>query len=472
MRGPSRATVVVASLALALGSCVSAPAAQAPAAPLPATQAPAAQAPTAALPSGPVPAAKPADIVWDESSAPLDSSAAPASAAASSSSSSDSSRPEISFPYHRAIKPFFIIASLHEPELPLAAAPKPAAIVTPAPTAAAAPAAIVAPAQEAQPIAAATPKATAASPKAATVSPKAASATKAPATAQKPKETAVANAPSSLALSVVADPVPQTKADIGRNYTVVEGKRFEVPFDGTGWTYLGEKTLREGISYDSRRYQGSSLVFILNPIKAGDYILRFQRQDALRGLSYEELIGVTVTPKPAATVASSPVAAATTASAAASPATVSTTSASAAVNPANATATGASVVAKPSSATTAPSSANAVTTTASAPAGLLVNAASLTTPEAALAAARSELAADRPQGALEALDRLIALAPAGTDEAYVLYARALEKNGPQKDIKRAYAYYKKLRDEYPESAFWDEADARASYIERHYFEIR
>jgi outer membrane protein assembly factor BamD (BamD/ComL family) len=101
-----------------------------------------------------------------------------------------------------------------------------------------------------------------------------------------------------------------------------------------------------------------------------------------------------------------------------------------------------------------------------------IDANSLATPEAALQAAKSELAAGRVPNALAALDRLLALAPEGTDEAYILYARALEQNGPEKDIKRAYAYYKKLRDEYPESAFWDEAASRASYIERRYFDIR
>jgi outer membrane protein assembly factor BamD (BamD/ComL family) len=98
--------------------------------------------------------------------------------------------------------------------------------------------------------------------------------------------------------------------------------------------------------------------------------------------------------------------------------------------------------------------------------------ASLDTPEAALIQARAELIAGRVPSALAALDRLIYLVPTGTDEAFMLYARALEKAGPQKDIKRAFAYYKKVRDEYPESAFWDEAAARAAYIERHYFDIR
>ena len=66
----------------------------------------------------------------------------------------------------------------------------------------------------------------------------------------------------------------------------------------------------------------------------------------------------------------------------------------------------------------------------------------------------------------------MALAPSGIDEAYLLYGKALEAKGPLKDIKRSYAYYKKLVDDYPESPFWDEAAARAAYIERHYFDIR
>ena len=61
--------------------------------------------------------------------------------------------------------------------------------------------------------------------------------------------------------------------------------------------------MKEGIAYDSRRFAGNSLIFVLNPTKTGDFVLRFQRQDSLRGISYEDLIGVTVTPKPAASPA-------------------------------------------------------------------------------------------------------------------------------------------------------------------------
>jgi hypothetical protein len=269
----------------------------------------------------------------------------------------------------------------------------------------------------------------------------------------------------------------------------VEGARFELPFEGTGWTFLGEQANKAGIAYDSRRFEGTNLVFVLNPVKVGEYTLRFQRQDSLRGVSYEELVEVSVAPKSAAPSSAAPPAAsslaapsasvlpagsAVAASPSAAPAAPAVSVAAAAI-PSAASSNSAAAKASPAAVSTSPASAAASPSSfapASAGAAPAIDPASLTTPEAALATARSELAAERPQGALIALDRLSALAPEGSDEACILYARALEKNGPLKDIKRAYSYYRKLRDSYPESAFWDEADARCSYIERRYFDIR
>ena len=93
-------------------------------------------------------------------------------------------------------------------------------------------------------------------------------------------------------------------------------------------------------------------------------------------------------------------------------------------------------------------------------------------PTALLLTSKNELAAGRVAGALAALDRFLALYPSGMDEVFYLYGLALEQAGPLKDIKRSYSNYKKVMDEYPQSEFWDKASARASYIERHYFEIR
>lgn len=93
-------------------------------------------------------------------------------------------------------------------------------------------------------------------------------------------------------------------------------------------------------------------------------------------------------------------------------------------------------------------------------------------PEGLLYLARSELGAGRVRGALDALDRFLSLYPAGMDEVYLLYGLAHEQNGPFRDIKKAYAEYKKLAADYPQSPFWDRAAERIAYIERHYLEIR
>ena len=148
--------------------------------------------------------------------------------------------------------------------------------------------------------------------------------------------------------------------------------------------------------------------------------------------------------------------------AAAAPAAAPAGTAQAASTPAspNAAAAAASNLASPNAALTAgasasPKAASAQPASAAAPAAVpatvpaaavpaIVPAAALATPEAALSQARSELAAGHVQGALDALDRLMALAPSGIDEAYLLYGKALEAKGPLKDIKRSYAYYKKL----------------------------
>jgi hypothetical protein len=454
---------------LSLGGCASKPPAPTPASPLQATEpSPKDAAAKDAAPSAPVPV--PASTVAAPAVPSSEQVAAPIA---------QKEIPEISFPYRRALKIDFLIASLHEPLLPkkaesAAVAPKPTVDVSikdavaktePATTPKADAAAKAADAKTDAPKSAAK-KPEVKKPEAAKPAAKDAAKDTAKDKVQD-KEPDAKNAPSTAALSVATVPEPEVKPDIARNFSAVEGVRFEIPFEGTGWTYLGEKTQREGIAYDSRRFEGTSLVFILNPTKVGDYILRFQRQDSLRGLSYEELVGVTVAPKSSANVEA-------TASTVANPATTPATPATTVANPASTRATAAATSANPATtpATLTATPANQASTPATASTTSTNLAVNLATPEAALAQARSELAAGRPQGALEALDRLLALAPAGTDEAYMLYARALEANGPQKDIQRAYSYYKKVRDEYPESAFWDEAAARAAYIERHYFDIR
>jgi hypothetical protein len=273
-----------------------------------------------------------------------------------------------------------------------------------------------------------------------------------------PGTPSIKSSPASQAL--VVDPAAERGPAISRNVSAVEGSRFELPFEGTGWTYLGDRDGKDGILYGSRRFEGAAVVFALNAAKAGDYLLRFQKQDALRGLSYEELIGVTVSPRDKAAAPTSAAAKTSSVSATVVPATV----VPATVVPATSSAAKTATAQTPGAASTA---------TAASSAGDAAKSATIPdTPDGMLLYAREELAAGHPQGAIDALDRYLARYPAGMDEVFYLYGTALEQSGPLKDIKRAYSYYKMVRDDYPESGFWDRANARIGYIERHYFEIR
>jgi hypothetical protein len=378
-------------------------------------------------------------------------------------------KPELSFPRRRPMPTAFMLGFLHEapvparsgaaivamrrkpygtaasraplpePEVPRRAAPlalvspaldapqaRPAALAE-APPPAAAPAAKAPPAQAAKPPLPAAPK----------EGPKPAAAPKslpkeAPKEAPKPS-LALPLAPPSAALAAVAG--PETPAGAARSVAAEAGMRVELPFDGTGWTYLGDKAGREGVVYESRRFEGGGLVFVLLAAKSGDYLLRFQRQDALRGISYDEIVALSVRPRAAL----------------------------------QAPPAGQAAAAEPGAAAAPPSAQAAAARDQAAKAA---KAPAPDSPEGMLLEAKNELGAGRAQGAIEALDRLLSRYPSGTDEAFYVYALALEQNGPLKDIKRAFALYKKVCADYPQSAFWDASAERASYIERHYFEIR
>jgi hypothetical protein len=279
-------------------------------------------------------------------------------------------------------------------------------------------------------------------------------------------------------------PQAERQPDIARHVSAEAGSRIELPFAGTGWTFLGEREGKSGVLYESRRYDDSGLVFVLNAAQEGDYVLRFQKQDLLRGMTNEELVAVKVLPRSVAQAAQ-PQAGPASQAGAQSAAAVSPAATSAVAPAATTAATAAATVAKvspgqpqPASSTSAASLAASLPASAGSPAANpAVQAAAQNlslpdTPDGLILTARNELAANRVAGALAALDRFLSLYPSGMDEVFYLYGLSLEQNGPLKDIKRAYSFYKKLRDDYPQSEFWDKAADRASYIERHYFEIR
>ncbi len=58
------------------------------------------------------------------------------------------------------------------------------------------------------------------------------------------------------------------------------------------------------------------------------------------------------------------------------------------------------------------------------------------------------------------------------DRLYFTLARLYEEEPEVKDIKKALSYYEKVRDQFPFSPYWEEADYRSRYIRRNFFEIR
>ena len=95
---------------------------------------------------------------------------------------------------------------------------------------------------------------------------------------------------------------PETRVDAAR------GQRFELRFPGSGWLYLGDEQGNDGIRYETRRFQDSQAVFVLNPERDGEYLLRFQRQNPVDQSTETSMIRVVVGDKATASGAAAPAA--------------------------------------------------------------------------------------------------------------------------------------------------------------------
>ena len=60
----------------------------------------------------------------------------------------------------------------------------------------------------------------------------------------------------------------------------------------------------------------------------------------------------------------------------------------------------------------------------------------------------------------------------GMDELVFALARDYEESGPARDIADAVRWYRYLTSEYPLSAYWQKAEERANYLERHFLLVR
>jgi hypothetical protein len=275
-----------------------------------------------------------------------------------------------------------------------------------------------------------------------------------------------------------AFPIPELPAQIpppaaapeqvSRSVTAYTGQYIEVPFRGTGWVYLGEQGSRRGVYYDSRRIDSEGMVFVFRAGSEGVYTLKFNRQDFIRDTQLDDYVQITVKPAPEITGSAWNGAAVAPERVVANPRWPPAVPQSASP-PANVTSPPVipSGVTPPS---TVPAVPPAVETTGSAAPATLEASGSL--PSEYLAKAKEAYDAGRPPDALDILDQYRAAYPGGSDEAYWLYGQALEANSPSRDIRRALDYYRRLVNEYPQSARYDAARQRIAYLERFFFNIR
>ncbi|MDR2631714.1 MAG: hypothetical protein LBC60_12400, partial [Spirochaetaceae bacterium] len=316
--------------------------------------------------------------------------------------------------------------------------------------------------------------------------------------------------------SVLRPPI-ETEEDLtfSRVVRATVGQLVEIPFRGTGWVFLGELGARRGIAYGSRRLDPEGQSFIFRAEEAGTYALKFYKQDFIRDYILNDYVQVIIgeAPEPRGTAYFNPPVdrgrvvaeprwplAPGEASGSRSPAVSAGTGGLSGgvpqdirpepVPPMEA-APGRGGLAPPLPAETAsplpaagPPAAGPPA--AGSPALVVVPPAAQppsdpgrdgsfprgTAPEGYVNRAREEYDAGRVASALSILDQFREAYPAGSDEAWWLYGQLLEANGPQRDIRSALDYYRRLIREYPQSSRFDEARRRIAYLERYYFTIQ
>ncbi|GHU93411.1 hypothetical protein FACS189479_04740 [Spirochaetia bacterium] len=277
------------------------------------------------------------------------------------------------------------------------------------------------------------------------------------------------------------------------------GQLVEIPFQGTGWVYLGELGARRGINYDSRRLDTEGQSFVFRAEAAGTYALKFYKQDFVRDYILNDHVQVIIGEAPAISVTGYfnppldrgrviaeprwPTAAeeaeafrrggnapSSVPAAAAVSGLVPTNEPESSVPAADAAASQSAIP----TISAAEGQAAQTNQQALSPAPPVQNAAppQRLEPDQYLTQAREEFDAGRVAAALSMLDQFREHYPSGSDEAYWLYGQFYEANSPSRDIRLSLDYYRRLVRDYPQSSRYNDARQRIAYLERYYINIR
>jgi hypothetical protein len=288
------------------------------------------------------------------------------------------------------------------------------------------------------------------------------------------------------------------------------GQILEVPFRGTGWVYLGEADAKQGITYLSRRTDPEGQSFIFRLDGRGEYELKFYKQDFIRDYILNDHVRVIVEDAPERNSFFYPEDPDKVVAEPRWPLPETAAGQAAALLPAlHAGQPGETTAAGPGTGQPTagqggrqPEAAMAASPGRGQPGAMagqgsgqpgVAEAAfpfdrQLETAEAAAEPAASGEGAPQSEAlmtqaweaygaghfpeALAALEEFRASFPLGSDEAWWLYGQLFEAPGPQRDVRGALEYYRRLVREYPQSSRGADAEKRIAHLERFYFNIR
>lgn len=301
-------------------------------------------------------------------------------------------------------------------------------------------------------------------------------------------------------LSTIVD--EEDKVNISRYTNIIKGQNIDFSYPGEGWVYLGEETSQKGLSYVKRKMEDGKTFFTFTAENEGNYVLNFSYFDVFSGDFIVDAVSVKVMPNNDGVQKGSLVLEYQGKNGKKSVETQPKKTPNEVNVDADKVAIKAEELekkddAKPQQSSSIASESNieALKPTTSGNLGnnaeisgykepeVFVNVAKIN-PENAKNTVSTEdvkkiideaseaISNGNAKVALKRLDDYFAVASTNMDEAYFLRGKAYELNTDQKNIKMALSAYKFLTKTFPNSPFWNEADARIRYIEKFFVKIK
>ncbi|UTC77900.1 outer membrane protein assembly factor BamD [Treponema sp. OMZ 799] len=260
-----------------------------------------------------------------------------------------------------------------------------------------------------------------------------------------------------------------------RSVKLYTGQRLEVVYPGEGWVYLGESTAQKGVKYQQRKLQNGTSIFHFGALNEGNYILNFSHFDVFSDNFISDSIAVHV--EKAKTKLND---------------TVKAPDYKGSVNiaklkpaekkPEKDTSDSSkpmqgvpiqkesSSIKKDTGDLKVYDSPDLLTVTEKPESK--TDEKKIKSPSELLDMIRGYISAGNSAEALNSADSFLKNYSENLDEALFLRGQAYELNGPNKNVKKALEAYQTLTKAYPESKFWDKADARIRYIKKFYIDIK